>query len=111
MQTERVINMKRVSIIPTLFLCIATAFAGNIKPEKGSRDAAVQLVGDWLQAYYKAPTEPVTRVAILKATDVRMIIQANLRHQVCTLTVKKKDVNANALGWLVEQHNCTEELH
>lgn len=102
--------MKTILFSIALLLSISNASAAPAgKPVKGTNEAAVQVVTEWLQVYFKAPNEPVIRTAILKSSGKALTIQATLRNNVCTLQLQK-NLNANELGWVIAQNICAQAL-
>lgn len=101
--------MKVIAIFFTLLLSLAPANAyTSTKFNAGSREAAIQMTTDWLQGFYKKPTEPVTRTEVLQSSDASMTIKSSFQGLACTLNMKKY-LNVNKFGWVVEKHVCTKE--
>jgi len=102
--------MKNILTALALIPLATTAFAvvAN-RPQNGSSDEAAQVAEEWLHKQYKAPNEPITRMKILPSSDSTLMIQAKIRNHVCTLRLKKEGNESNAT-WIVDQHQCAEEI-
>jgi hypothetical protein len=101
--------MRKLILPLWLLLVMPIANAETQKSIKGTRDAALEMISEFLQAQYKAPKEQIRQVSILNEAENSLTVQAKFQKNACTLTLLKK-ASANTFGWVVQQHRCDPEF-